>query len=292
MILSNGNILSPSTHDRFLTGILWCFSLLASLILGLILFFLVYNSLPVLWDIGISKFFLDSSWHPSEALFNLTPMLVGSLLIMLGAILLAAPLGIVSAIFCRFYAPKVIAVFYQSLIELLSGIPSVVYGFWGLVTLVPLIQKVNPPGTSLLAGIIVLALMILPTVSLIADATFANLPKEYFQGAAGLSLSRFTLLTQIILPASKSGLLTSVILAAGRAIGETMAILMICGNIAQIPDSLFSPVRTLTANIALEMAYAMGNHRSALFVSGLLLMVIIFALVSLAHRAGKGSVYA
>ena len=287
MIWLKNNILYRLFNDKLLTVWLWFSSILVSLIVCLIIVFLFYESLPLLWEGGILRFFTDSDWFPIDNLMNIVPMLMGSLLIMLGAILLATPLGIISAVFCRFYAPSFIAVPFSRLIELLGGIPSVVYGFWGLVTLVPIIQKIRPPGTSLLAGVLVLALMILPTITLIIDATFVHIPESYLKGALGLGLSRFSIIKKIIFPYSKSGIFTAIILGSGRAIGETMAILMICGNIIQIPTNVYQPMRTLTSNIALEMAYAMDSHRAALFVSGLLLTGIIIVFVLLAHHFNR-----
>ena len=248
-----------------------------------IVFFLLKESIPLLQDIGIHRFVGDQSWTPSQQQYNLVPMIVGSLLAMVGAVAIAAPLGVLSAIFCQYYAPGAIASLYRRLIELLAGIPSVVYGFWGLVVLVPMIGRIHPPGPSLLAGILILAMMILPTVALTADASLATLPQSHSFGAYSLGLSRWTSLLHILLPAAKGGILTGLMLATGRAIGETMAILMVCGNVVQVPDSLFTPMRTLTANIALEMAYATGDHRSALFVSGLFLMVVVGGVVGIAE---------
>lgn len=247
----------------------------------LILGFLLQEALPILQEVGITAFFTDKSWNPNQQSYNLVPMIWGTVFTTTGAVLLATPLGIISALFCQYYAPRAIASSYRRLIELLAGIPSVVYGFWGLVVLVPLINRLHPPGTSLLAGIAILTLMILPTIALVADATFAEVPQEYLLGASAMGLSNWGTIWQIVLPVSKSGLFTGVILEVGRAIGETMAVLMVCGNVVQVPDSIFAPVRTLTANIALEMAYALDNHRSALFVSGLLLLsvIIILALI-------------
>ena len=244
----------------------------------LILGFLLREALPILQAVGIKAFLTDKTWNPSQQSYNLVPMIWGTVFTATGAVLLATPLGIISALFCQYYAPKAIASGYRRLIELLAGIPSVVYGFWGLVVLVPLINQLHPPGTSLLAGILILTLMILPTIALVADATFAEVPQEYLLGAAAMGLSSWGTIWQIVLPASKSGLFTGVILEVGRAIGETMAVLMVCGNVVQTPDSIFAPVRTLTANIALEMAYALDNHRSALFVNGLLLLSVIILL--------------
>lgn len=252
---------------------------MAAAILLLMLVFLGLESFPLLREIGVSRFLSDPDWHPTSDQFNLAPMLLGTLLVSLGAVLLATPCGMASALFCCYYAPPAIATLYRRLIELLAGIPSVVYGFWGLVVLVPMINRLHPPGASLLAGILILALMILPTVALVSEASFKSVPREYLQSAAALGLQRWGTIRGVIIPAAKSGLVTGIILAGGRAIGETMAVLMVCGNVVQVPKSLFDPVRTLTANIALEMAYATGNHRSALFVTGLVLMGTISILV-------------
>jgi phosphate transport system permease protein len=194
---------------------------------------------------------------------------------------------VLSAIFSRFYAPEHLRTAYRRLVELLAGIPSVVYGFWGLVVLVPLIGRLQPPGPSLLAGVIILAIMVLPTIALMADAAIENVPEPYLRAAAALGLSRWGTIRGVVLPAARSGLFTGVILETGRAIGETMAILMVCGNVVQTPDSLFDPIRTLTANIALEMAYAVGDHRAALFVTGLVLMAMIVALVIAAELTAR-----
>ena len=265
-------------EDLLLVWLLKVLGAIAGLITLLILGFLIKEALPVLGEVGIKAFFSDESWNPSQESYNLVPMIWGTVLTASGAVLLATPLGIISALFCQYYAPKAIAIIYRRLIELLAGIPSVVYGFWGLVVLVPLINRLHPPGTSLLAGIMILTLMILPTIALIADATFAEVPQEYLLGASALGLSSWGTIWQIVLPVSKSGLMTGTILEIGRAVGETMAVLMVCGNVVQTPKGIFDPVRTLTANIALEMAYALDNHRSALFVSGLLLLSVIIVL--------------
>jgi phosphate transport system permease protein len=257
----------------------------------LIAAFLVLESLPVLRKAGIARFFLDASWHPTEGLYNLAPMLGGTLLAAAGSLLVATPLGILSAVFCRCYAPPPAARLYRRLLELLAGIPSVVYGLWGLTVLVPWIARLHPPGPSLLGGIAVLAIMILPTIALSADAAIAGVSPDLWRGAAALGLSRGSAVRGVVLPAARSGLFTGILLGAGRSIGETMAVLMVCGNQIGVPRSLFDPVRTLTANIALEMAYATGDHRSALFVSGLILLVLAVVLVGAAEGIGRGRVH-
>ena len=284
--------MSRSRTDRALVAFLRVAAALSAAIVGLIAVFLVAESLPVLREVGPLRFFTDASWNPAEGLYNLAPMLWGTLFAMAGAVLVATPLGILSAVFCHDYAPPRVAALYRRVVELLAGIPSVVYGLWGLTVLVPIIAAIRPPGPSLLAGIAVLSVMILPTIALSADAALANVPAEYRRAAAALGLSRWSTLRGVIFPAAKSGLFTGVLLEMGRAIGETMAILMVCGNAIRTPSSLFDPVRTLTANIALEMAYAVGSHRSALFVSGLLLLLCVAALIAAAEWISRGRVHA
>jgi phosphate transport system permease protein len=291
MTSSSSNILSHWSIDEFLCWILRGTAAIAGAIVLLIVVFLIVEALPALRHVGLLRFFTDPAWHPAEGFYNLTPMLWGTLFTMTGSVLIATPLGVLSAVFCHYYAPPALARLYRRLIELLAGIPSVVYGFWGLVVLVPLIAEIHPPGSSLLAGILILTIMILPTIALMADASLANVPQQYIRGAAALGLPRWATIRGVVFPAAKSGLFTGVILETGRAIGETMAILMVSGNVVQIPSSIFDSIRTLTANIALEMAYALGDHRAALFVSGLVLMAMIVALAVSAEWISRGRGY-
>lgn len=282
MTLSKRNILFPSRTDQRLAWLLGGCALLAALAVLLIIGFLLSEAWPVLRHVPLQHFFADRSWHPTQGLYNILPMLSATLLSCLGALLLAGPLGIASALFMHYYAPPPLAEVYRRLISLLAGIPSVVYGFWGLITVAPLVGRLHPPGVSLLTAISVLALMVLPSVALIADAAFAAIPPAYLRGAAALGLSRWGMISGVVLPAARAGLISGLLLAAGRALGETMAVLMVAGNAVQQPHSLFDSVRTLTANIALEMAYAMGDHRAALFVSGLALLLLVLILVGIA----------
>lgn len=274
--------------DDLLLGLLGVAGAISGSVVLLILAFLVLEALPVLENPGLSRFVADPSWNPVEGRFLLLPMIVGTLLASLGAVLLAGPAGIASAIFCRFYAPPGLAVWYRRLVQVFAGVPSVVYGFWGLVVLVPWIAALRPPGASLLAAMLILSMMVHPTVALLAEASLRSLPAETIQGAEALGLSRWRVAFQVALPAARSGIAAALLLAAARALGETMAVLMVAGNVVQVPQGVFDPVRTLTANIALEMAYAMGSHRAALFLTGLTLMVLAMLLVVLA-RGGRGS---
>lgn len=288
---SPSNTSSPSRTDSWLAWIVRAVAALAGAIVVFIVGFLVVEAVPALQHIGLARFLTDPSWHPTEDRYNLIPIFSGSLLATSGAVLVATPIAILSAVFCRFYAPNVVATVYRRIVELLAGIPSVVYGFWGLMVLVPFIRRLEPPGTSLLAGICILTVMILPTIMLTADASLAKVPADHVRGAVALGLRRWAIVWGIVVPSARSGLFTGVILGTGRAVGETMAILMVCGNIVRTPDSLFDPIRTLTSNIALEIAYAVGDHRSALFVTGLLLMVTVIALIGAAEWVGRGRLY-
>lgn len=252
----------------------------------LILGFLLRESWPALRTIGVARFFMDESWHPVSGQFNLVPMIAATIVTSLGAIVLAAPLGIASAVFVQFYAPGVWAVWHRRLVELLAGIPSVVYGLWGLVVLAPLVASLGGSGQNLLSASIILGLMILPTIALLTDTAIGSVPPAWIQGAAALGLGRSAIVGRVVLPAAGRGIGAAMVLAITRALGETMAVLMVAGNVVQMPTSLLSPGRTLNANIALELGYASADHRSVLFVSGLILMLIVGALVVVVSRRG------
>ena len=283
---------TPSTRDKRL---LWTLSVSAAIAAGLlllILLFLAKEAWPVLSTVGVSSFVTDSSWHPIEGTFGLMPMLAASMAMSALAVLIAAPLGVALALFCRFYATGPVARLFRWAVVLLAGIPSVVLGLWGLTILVPLINDLRAPGTSLLAGSVVLALMILPTIALTTEAALTSVSQSYWTGAAALGLSREASILSIALPTARNSIAAGVLLASARALGETMAVLMVSGNVVQLPSSWFDPVRTLTANIALEMAYATGDHRASLFVSGLALTLLVLALAALARRSGGQVVHA
>jgi phosphate transport system permease protein len=283
--------LSRFQNDFILTSVLKFIAVLVGFIVVFIFIFIFKESYPIIRDIGLVRFFTDSGWYPREGLYGLMPMVWATLFSTLLSVFIATPIAVLSAIFSHFYAPPFLRTFLRILIELLAGIPSVVFGFWGLVVLVPLINQTHPPGASLLAAVFILTIMILPTIALLADSSLSNIPVQYLRGASALGLSRWSTIKGIVLPTAKSGIFTGIILGAGRALGETMAVLMVAGNVVQIPKSLFDPVRTLTANIALEMAYALDNHRAALFVSGLILLFIITLLVIITESFGHEKIY-
>lgn len=280
--------------DRILAGVLRLSAGMSGSVIVLIVLLLARESLPAFKAVGFG-FLMDRSWHPAgqadEGAFNLLPMVVGTLALTVGAMALAGPLGLLSAVFCSSYAPPRLGKVYRRMIELMAGVPSVVYGLWGLMVMAPIILKWQAPGVSLLAGILILTLMVLPTMALLSDAALAGVPHEYTRGAAALGMSRARTLWCVSFPAARSGIITGMILATGRALGETMAVLMVTGNVVQYPSSLFDPIRALTSNIALEMAYAMGDHRSALFASGLVLILMVSGLVGVAQITSKGKTH-
>jgi phosphate transport system permease protein len=279
---------SSSFHrhpDRPLLWTLRLLSAVAALIVALILLFVLREAWPALHQLGPRRFLHDPGWHPAaggaDAQYGLLPMLAGTLLSSGGAVLLAAPLGLGSALFATSYGPPRLGGLHRQLLQVLGGIPSVV-GFWGLVVLTPLIRQWHPPGQSLLAGILCLTVMILPTTALLSEQAVREVPAESLQAAAALGLSRRATLEGVVLPVARGGLLSAVILASGRALGETMAVLMVAGNVIQVPAAVFDPVRTLTANIALELGYALDLHRAVLFVGGLVLMGVVAVVMALA----------
>lgn len=251
----------------------------AIFIVLLIFVFIFIEGLPVIKKYGILHFISGQFWHPNDSEFGLLPMIIGSVYVTIGSLVLGVPLGIGCAIFLAEMAPKRITMFIRPAIELLAGIPSVVYGFYGLVVLVPLIREVfGGKGFSVLAGSIVLAVMILPTIINISEDSIRAVPREFKEGSFALGATHWQTIKKVILPTARSGIITAVVLGMGRAIGETMAIILVTGNVAVAPKSILEPVRTLTANIAIEMGYAAGDHAKALFATGIVLFVFIILL--------------
>ncbi|WP_291768614.1 phosphate ABC transporter permease subunit PstC [Limnobacter sp.] len=259
-------------------------ALMASSVVGLVILFVFMESLPVLNSSTPSFFNPNEPWYPLEGKRGLLPMVAASVLCALGAIAIALPLGIASALFAQYYGYSALVTPYRWLLGLLAGIPSVVFGFWGLTVLVPLIAQYQPPGASLLAGVLILSLMILPTVALTAEAAFKAVPQSYLDGGHALGMKQSAIAFKILMPAARQGLIAGAVLAITRALGETMAVLMVTGNVVAMPASLFDPVRTLTSNIALEMAYAMNDHRASLFFSGFVLTLLVALLVCIVHQ--------
>ena len=252
--------------------------------------FLFANGLPALKEIGILKFLTGSSWKPGNDLYGIAPMIVGSLYVTGGAIIVGVPIGLLTAIYMAKFCKKKLYKILNPAISLMAGIPSIIYGFFGLVVLVPLMRMLNLGGKSILTTSILLGIMILPTIISVSEAAIRAVPTSYYEGALGLGASHERSIFFAVLPAAKSGIMASIVLGIGRAIGETMAVIMVAGNQAMFPESITSGVRTLTANIVLEMGYAADLHRDALIATAVVLFVfilIINLLLSILKRSQK-----
>lgn len=275
--------------EKVIEKILLVTALSAIAVLALITIFIFKEGCPIMFKIGIPEFIFGGKWSPSKGIFGIFPMIIGSLWVTSGALVVGLPLGLACAIFLSEMSPEGLSAILKPAVELLAGIPSVVYGFIGLVVLVPFIRDfLGGPGFSVLAGALVLGIMILPTVTSVSYDAIKSVPKAYRDGMLALGATRWQTIKMVLLPAAKPGIVAGVILGMGRAVGETMAVIMVAGNATIIPKSILSPVRTLTSNIALEMGYAAGDHRQALFATGVVLFVIIAVLNLLARWIAAG----
>ena len=241
--------------------------------------FMFVNGIPAMGKIGAFKFLLGTEWSPSKGIYGILPMIIGSIYVTAGAAVVGVPIGILTAVFMVYYCPAPIYKIVKPAIDLLAGIPSIVYGFFGLVVIVPVIQDLlGTSGKGVLTASILLGLMILPTIISTAESSLRAAPDMYYEGALALGATKERSIFGAVFPAARSGILSGVILGIGRAIGETMAVVIVAGNQAVIPKSLTDGVRTLTANIVLEMAYAAELHREALIATAVVLFVFILAI--------------
>ena len=267
-----------------------CASVLA---VALICLFLFVNGIPAMKEIGIFKFLLGTMWKPGNNIYGILPMIMGSIYVTAGAILIGVPIGILTSVFMASYCPKKVYRFFKSAIDLLAGIPSVVYGFFGLMMLVPLIRDLfhKGNGSSILSASILLGIMILPTIIGVTESAIRAVPSNYYEGSLALGATKERSLFFVVLPAAKSGLIAGVVLGIGRAIGETMAVIMVAGNQPVIPGNLAMGVRTLTSNIVMEMGYATDLHREALIATAVVLFVLILIInlccSALQRRSGQ-----
>lgn len=265
--------------DKFVSKLLFLAACSSTAILALIALFIFKEGLPIMIKSGFGHFLLGKVWAPLDGQFGIFPFIVGSLWITFGALLFGVPLGVACAVYLAEFAPKKWVNILKPAIELLAGIPSVVYGFMGVMWLAPLIRNhLGGPGLSILAASIVLAIMMLPTIVGVSVDAIQAVPKNYKEGSLALGATMWQTMWRVIFPAARSGILAGVILGMGRAVGETMAVIMISGNATTIPSSMLDSVRTLTANIAIEMGYAIGDHREALFATGVVLFFFIMIL--------------
>lgn len=256
----------------------------------LICVFLFVNGVPAIREIGLFDFLLGTKWKPSNGLYGIFPMIVGSLYVTAGALLVGLPIGLLTAVFMARFCPKWLYKPMKAAVDLMAGIPSVVYGFFGLVVLVPFVRETfGGRGMSVLTASVLLGLMILPTIISVSEASIRAVPQSYYEGGLALGASHERSVFFCLLPAAKSGIFTGAVLGIGRAVGETMAVKMVAGNQPVIPESLVSGVRTLTANIVLEMGYAADLHREALIGTAVVLFVFIL-IINLSLSLFKRSV--
>ncbi|MFR5875634.1 MAG: phosphate ABC transporter permease subunit PstC [Eubacterium sp.] len=238
--------------------------------------FIFANGIPAISKIGFKNFIFGMIWKPNQNLFGIFPMIVSSIYVTLGAVIIGAPVGILTAVYLSCYCPKVLYRIIKPMVNLLASVPSIIYGFFFLVAVVPIIQKItHTSGKGILTASILLGVMILPTIINTAESSIRAVPDNYYEGSLALGATKERVVFKTIIPAASSGILSGVILGIGRAIGETMAVIMIIGNQAIIPSSITSGVRTLTGNIVIEMAYASGLHREALIATAVVLFVFI-----------------
>ena len=255
-----------------------CASVLAVALICIVLF---ANGLPAMSEIGFIEFLTGTVWKPNNDIYGILPMIVGSLYVTAGAIIFGVPIGILTAVFMAFYCPKQIYKPLKTATELLAGIPSVVYGFFGLVVLVPVVRQIGRDlgfggnGSSMLTASLLLGMMILPTIIGLTESSLRAVPTQYYEGAVALGATHERAIFRVVLPAAKSGTVAAIVLGVGRAIGETMAVIMVAGNQTWMPRGIFRGVRTMTANIVIEMGYATGLHREALIATGVVLFVFI-----------------
>ena len=267
-----------------------CASIIA---VALICIFLFQSGLPAMKEISLSDFLFGTEWRPGNNLFGIFPMIVGSIYVTAGAIIIGVPIGLFMAVYLAMYCPDKVYKVLKPAVDLLAGIPSIVYGFFGMVVIVPAVRyffneiiDLNGKGDSILTASIVLGIMILPTIIGAAEPAIRAVPKMYYEGALALGADHERSTFSVVFPAAQSGILASVILGIGRAVGETMAVVMIAGNQPRMPQSILKGVRTMTANIVLEMGYATDLHREALIATGVVLFVFIL-LINLSFSALK-----
>ena len=279
--------------EKIMSGVFLVVALTSIIAVLLICVFLFANGIPAMGKIGVFSFLFGQEWSPSDtpAVFGIFPMILGSLYVTAGAILFGMPIGILTAVFMAKMCPKSIYKFIKPALDLLAGIPSIVYGFFGLMVIVPLMQDIfGGTGKSILTASILLGIMILPTIIGISESAIRAIPESYYEGALALGASHNRAVYFTVLPAAKSGVFASVVLGIGRAVGETMAVVMVAGNQTRMPNSALNGVRTLTANIVMEMGYAADLHREALIATGVVLFVFILVInlaFSLIKRGSK-----
>ena len=265
-------------------------ALVSILCVGLICVFLFANGIPAMREIGVLDFLLGRTWKPGNDIYGIFPMIIGSVYVTGGALLLGVPIALLTAVYLAYFCPDGLYRLLKPAVELLAGIPSVVYGFFGIVVLVPFVRTISEPldgkGNSIATASILLAIMILPTIIGVVEPALRSVPRSYYEGALALGATHERSVYTAVVPAAGSGILAGIVLGVGRAMGETMAVIMVAGNQARMPKGIFQGIRTLTGNIVIEMGYAAGLHREALIATGVVLFAFIL-IINLAFSALK-----
>ncbi len=261
------------------------------LAVAMICIFMFANGIPAIREIGFTNFIFGKLWNPNQNVYGIFPMIIGSIYVTAGAIIIGVPIGLFTAIYLAKFCPVKLYKVLKPAVELLAGIPSIVYGFFGLMVIVPIMQNIfGGSGKGVLTASILLGIMILPTIISVSETNIRSVPEGYYEGALALGDTHEGAVFRAVVPAAKSGIMAGIILGIGRAIGETMAVIMIAGNQPVVPDSLISGVRTMTSNIVLEMGYATDLHREALIATGVVLFVFILIInVSFSLVKKKGA---
>jgi len=260
--------------EKVAHGVFLLAAITSILSLVVIVIFIFTNGLPMMIDYGVFDFLLGTTWNRTT--FGILPMIVGSIVVTIGAVLIGVPVGIFTAIFMAEFCPPSVYRFLKPAVNLMAGIPSILYGFFALRIIVPWVRDAfGGPGNSMLAAILLLGIMILPTIISLSESAIRSVPRSYYSGSIALGASKERSIFAVLVPAAKSGIFSSVVLGVGRAIGETMAVVMVAGNQPIMPRGLTQGVRTLTTNIVMEMAYASGQHRDALVATGVVLFVFV-----------------
>ena len=275
-VYADGRIYMKNVKETVMHGVFLIAACVSILAVALICIFLFANGLPAIAKIGPIKFLTGIKWKPMNEIFGIFPMIVGSIYVTAGAILVGVPIGILCAVFMARFCPKKIYPILKPAIELMAGIPSIVYGFFGLVVIVPIMQQLTgTSGKGVLTASVLLGIMILPTIISVSETSIRAVPDKYYQGALALGATHERSVFKTVVPAAKSGVMAAIILGVGRAVGETMAVIMVAGNQVHMPDGILRGVRTLTTNIVMEMGYATDLHRQALIATGVVLFVFI-----------------
>lgn len=276
------------SKEKIMQAVFFITACISVLSVILICIFLFTNGIPAILKIGFKEFLFGLKWKPSSEIYGIFPMIVGSIYVTIGALIIGVPLGVLTAVFMVYFCPKKLYGYFKKAINLMAGIPSVVYGFFGLVVLVPLIREnFSGSGMSVLTASILLGIMILPTIINVSESSLQAVPNSYYEGGLALGTTHETTVFFIMLPAAKRGIIASIILGLGRAMGETMAVIMVAGNQAILPKSITSGVRTLTTNIVMEMGYSVDLHKEALIATAVILFVFILIVNTIFYQIYK-----